>query len=65
MYILKHYIINGQVVDDRLLNGSIHKLYKGHTGCSCINIRRVKRKLFKHKATRSTDETSSDGPGKC
>ena len=32
---------------------------------SCINICRVPRLLFKHEADRPSDQTSSEGPGKC
>ena len=31
---------------------------------SCINICRVPRKLFEHKAVRPSVQTSSEGPGK-
>ena len=32
---------------------------------SCINICRVPRMLFEHEADRPSDQTSSEGPGKC
>ena len=32
---------------------------------SCIDIRRVPRKLFEHEAVRPSVQTSSEGPGKC
>ena len=34
-------------------------------GFSCINICRVPRKLFEHKAARPSLQISSKGPGKC
>ena len=32
---------------------------------SCVNICRVPRKLFEHKAVRPSVQTPSEGPGKC